>query len=759
MATIKGINGNDTLIGTAGNDIIKSLNGNDTVYGDYDTDQTLPTATNGHIDVTADGSVIGSIVLSETDDAQFHFGSNAITGGTGNDTFYGNLPNLTVAVAGGNADATVSANAQQVSITDDISNHVFFGDNVIQSGLGHDTFYGNMNTFTLHATTTVSDAFVDGSDSTLTMHMNTASTVYIGSNALIAGNGGNVFYGNMNTFNIDVTNSDMNAFVNGNNDHLDMTSSLTNIVNFDTNLLISGNGNDILYGNMNTLQMPVIAGQVNAFITPLDSTNSGDAHVTEVTASSIHFDENLLFGGGGNDVMYGNLNSLSSPVTSADTNAFITGDNEISTTSNHVSSGFLFESNLLDGGSGNDTMYGNMNNAQVAITGATVNAFVNTFDPNNIGTVNADNITSNCMNFSCNGLWGGAGNDTMYGNMNTLSLTVTGSDANVFVSADNETIHVTDSVSNQVHFGSNLLDGGNGDNVLYGNINDFTLAITGGNLSSNISAMATANNGTIIDSTSSDLCFGCNLLYSGSGNDTLYGNMHSLNFSISAGLTDVMFSENNPPFTAIDSTSSHIQFGDNLLYAGNGTNTLFGNMQSLQINPGSSDVSTMNFGDNLLIGGSGHDTLVASVQSYTLASNTVTASTSGQHVSIQDASGNTIQWGNSELSGGGGSDTFVFALANTADNHFVMQGNDVITDFNNSADASGDVLQFGQYTDAAALGDHVTIAHTSHYAGGGCGGYGNTITDSVIQFDGGGSITLLGLDIASLNDIHHVDIV
>ena len=155
-----------------------------------------------------------------------------------------------------------------------------------------------------------------------------------------------------------------------------------------------------------------------------------------------------------------------------------------------------------------------------------------------------------------------------------------------------------------------------------------------------------------------------------------------------------------------------------------------------------------NEGDDTITGGNGDDTLIGDTLEYDLLTpfvfTGVTQRNGIDYVVIGDSSANSIVWGNDSLTGGKGADNFVFTLFQVDAETLGTQGHDVITDL----DRKVDILTFGNVADVdgnsvvdvADLGLVTTLSHV--------GG------DTVINFNGSGSLTLEGVNIASLDDLN-----
>ncbi len=273
----------------------------------------------------------------------------------------------------------------------------------------------------------------------------------------------------------------------------------------------------------------------------------------------------------------------------------------------------------------------------------------------------------------------------------------------------------------------------------------FIFEASGANVTTDI--QHTGSTVSIIANTLSTIYFGSNTLSAGEGNDILYGNARDLSESLYNGtITHLHGASSSNPFTTQATVLNNMYFGSNILTASGGEDILYGNIQNLSLSTSSNTSGNFIFGNNQLFGGTGSTIMYASVASYTMTSPTVSVitqmSNNQQYISIRDTAGNIIKWGNNQLTGGDGTDTFVFSLATTATNKLVMQGHNVIANFNNSEGA--DALQFLQCNDPGTFANHIGIAHSGN--------------NSILNFDGGGSITLLGVNINSLDDIHNLSV-
>lgn len=1084
------------------------------------------------------GGVVGILDDDRVDISQwitnndFSFGNNSLVAANSNDALYGNLGSYCAAIQGsaslyenslsitsnGTGNDSIIDTVTNIAVIGDVLNGIVnnpgvltsflgrssgnemdFGNNSIGVRDGNDTLYGNMGSYnaTINDSATIDH---EGSfsisapnlDSGLTLSILSAigggsnglvlgggykiatggfsgnidnNIVNFGENSLLAGSGHDVLYGNLQTMNFSVNLNGLNI-QNGDwtitdslsplslspNSPLMTQDSITetdaviasasisdndinNLSGKSGNLLSAGDGNDVLYGNMGSLSWDINAnatlihngnlvvsinsgsGAASAYaplssyapspsapLSPIVTVREGVASISKIENNAIDLSSNDLSAGNGNDVMYGNMQDLSFAITAASVvihsgstatsspqanggangglgaggglfggGTIPTGEGAVtvadigtvknvlvtnpdgSTTVTQVSTGnFIdFQGNQLTAGNGNNVMYGNVEDLNFSIheasylnhspgnsNGGFLGGLLSAFGMTNApvpSSAHSSNIVGesafiegNNLQFGGNFLEAGSlatyaaaavspglmlklnGNDTMYGNMEDLNFNIDmvsalhdstgyssglGQDAVLVATTALPLSGGLDSVisnaaidHNIIDFGSlrgvyadaigsnmdltkvagggeNTLFAGNGNNVIYGNMEDLSFSINmvsilehsgspvNGWSSSPVGQVA-LNGGDSITATAeiadNHISFGGpgdffsaaadlpllygglgNNIHVGDGNNLLFGNLEDLSFSINmfSNLNDSSNGSSNayalvsPAFTMgggsnVDATASihdnTVTFESNNISAGNGNNVIFGNLESLEFticnnstgltadqantpsgfasvlssvalpgfgaeahNPGiyGNDIT---FGDNVISVGNGSNVIVPTVLDYGFMEHGVTATTvtsfTGESVvmisdnAINPMSGlsdpNNIAWGNVTINLGGslnmnsavslvsadtalrshGVDDVVFTLFQTADGHLGMQGNAVINGFNPNSDilSLGDVFDSNP-NDLAKAG--VTVAPD---------GNGNT----VIDFAGGadGSITLTNTNLTSITQVKHLDL-
>lgn len=270
--------------------------------------------------------------------------------------------------------------------------------------------------------------------------------------------------------------------------------------------------------------------------------------------------------------------------------------------------------NIIFGGTGNDVVSGGLGGSAIFGGGGndTLAGYLLTLAVQ-FGTESQPLTQSTSINFQSfiNTLDGGDGNDLIYGVSQTLADQIIGVDNSVMVAA---TLNVA----------SNTLTGGAGNDLLVGDFGSEQYVLT--NVTLNVTQF-----------------FHGNTLIAGSGTDTLIGSWDTLNstmngvygthpFTAGSNLLiggagpDLLIGDGRS-FT-LSATNSPIQLtttlGHNTLIAGSGGTTMIGDMQTLQVTTDSvSNGVSFALGGNTLIAGTGNDVMVGSVQSLNVSSNVV----------------------------------------------------------------------------------------------------------------------------------------
>lgn len=265
--TLNGGAGNDTLYGDAGDDILSGGAGNDTIYGGLDND-------------TIYGAAGNDTLYGEA-------GNDEILAGAGNDFVYGNNGNDTL--RGGAGNDTIEGNDGDDTVYGDD------GDDLIEGGLGSNTLYGGNGTDTLtyasaaaavSVSLAISSAQATGGAGTDTISEfeNLTGSAYddrltgnSGANAIIGGDGDDIIDGG--------TGNDVLTGGNGTDTVLYIGSASAVSVNLSSGMASGGYGSDTLLAIEN-----IIGSRYNDTLT-------GDNNA------------NIIYGGVGSDTINGNGDS------------------------------------------------------------------------------------------------------------------------------------------------------------------------------------------------------------------------------------------------------------------------------------------------------------------------------------------------------------------------------------------------------------------------------------------------------------------
>jgi Ca2+-binding RTX toxin-like protein len=649
---ILGGDGNDTIYGGDGGNVVIAGNGNNAIYGGLNND------------AMSAGS-----------------GNNVFFGSHGNDTYTGgsgvnaiNFATLTTAMTidlstvDGNGYASAAKGGGEIDLLKNVNNIVASSgnndltgnnqNNSILGGAGNDTVHASLGNDTLNGGTGVNTLTFANATNALTIDMaagvaagwgNDAFTNFqnlIGSNYgdtitgstgndnILGGTGADLFYASLGNDTLDAgTGINAISFVNA-------TSAMT--VNLATGTA-TGWGNDTL----SNFQM-------------VAASNFGDT----ITGNG----NNTIFGGTGNDLVSAGGNALVYASLGNDT---------------------------LDGGAGSNTINFllSANGMTINLTAGTATGWGNdtlTNFHNVVGSNHGDTITGSVGNDS---IVGGTGNNYFYitagvdtlnggvGGSNTLDFSAATAASTINLMVGTTTGFVTDSISNfSTIVGSNFGDtitgstgndsitGGSGNNTVFAttgidtlnggvggtNTLNFTNATTASTINlttglttgwatdsiSNFRNLIGSNHGdTITGSTGSDSITG------GTGNDQFFATIGNDTLAGGAGTNSLSFTNIGTAVTlhidtgiATDAASNTTAFSAISRFTGsNNGDTIYGST-----------------GNDSVLGGTGADTFYASLGNDTLnggsGSNTINFVNATSAVTVNLAAGTATGWGNDTLS-------------------------------------------------------------------------------------------------------------
>ncbi len=457
--------------------------------------------------------------------------------------------------------------------------------------------------------------------------------------------------------------------------------------------IIGGSGDDILYGDLQNLSISVVVGE--PFIE------------FQIFLSAVYRDNILTFGNDtlngntGNDVIYGDLETFSISVKVGH------APEELNLEAKLQESNFIFGNDVLNGEAGIDILYGDLHTLAIIAEGG--NAEI--IDSENSTSAHAF-VRRNIFEFGNDTLNGGSNNDTLYGDLHTLNLTAVGGTLDGGPAGAAALIGQHVGAGNLFTLGDDVLDGGGGKDTLYGDLHTMSLNAMGGTAVAAAGNSSNTNAGMVENS----FVLGSDTLLGKGGADTLYGDAHTVSLTAIGGLGDGSRANGNAvigflqTYTFGNDTLEGGR-GDDILYGDLHTFSIV-QIEGTIINGGEAIAKVILndfiFGDDLINGGNDADELHGDLVVFSLAESIISVEvTADNHIEITDASvfstspfPNTITWGNDQLTGGKGDDTFVFTLIEDINGNMIMQGNDVILDFK----FNDDILEFRDVIDADQSG-------------------------------------------------------
>ncbi len=585
------INGNPIIaLNTfTGGDNTLSLNGNNgNLYGSgKDVSLSLTGSNNNAVDFG------GASML----DLNFAAGGNTLSASGNNDTLYGAIRDFTINITAGSGN---TADFAGIADLDNFS--IGLGGNTIIGVNGNnDVVYGAMRNLSLIFSGGNDNASPDlAAGVALTdLFDSSPSSLAVGTNTISVGNGNNdVVYGAMNNLSLifnsssNNTGSEANGLANSNFNYLNDTVSVgSNIINV-------GNGNnDIVFGALQDFTILAMGGNANP--DGLFNSANGDENITYTFGGNA-----IALGNGNNDIVYGALQDFTITLIGGNNNGgeAYNGQAYVSTDTWNVGI------NTLHVGNGNnDVVYGALQDLSIINTGGNYNygyyAGVATLEPSTF------TIGSNIL------MIGNGNNDVVYGSLQDLSIVENGGNHNDGSNAGNYA-GTAGIGSTSFTGGNNTLIVGNGNNdVVYGDMQSLSISLTGGALNSGGNGAGGAYYVT------SSITLGGDTIKLGNGNnDVIFASMDNLSFSTVQGGTS---GSGIAAFVNVLGVGDgSISFANTTVMIGNGKNdTVVAddilNLSGLNLfldastNPGAEN--TVQWGNNTITGGTGNDNYVFSL--------------------------------------------------------------------------------------------------------------------------------------------------
>ncbi len=514
-------------------------------------------------------------------DAIVSIAGNTITAGSGVNTIYGSMRDLTWVEFGGNS-INIAVDSFAGVFSYDTSNLISMGGNFITAGSGVNSIDGDFRNINWSVSGGVNSSSPSGSTfeihdggamvklNTMTMGDNTitAGIVGVSSVNVISGDGGNMVWSAVGG----TASGDLSAW-NG--------ILLNNISMGDNAITIKGGGTSTVYGDVQSISWSAVGGNANGAHTGGgyaegqifgNTVTMGGNHITDLGngTTTIYGDAQTISlsvqGGTVTNPGQGSYNNLFNGltvITQTDAAAYMT-DNT-----------FVLGGNTIQAGSGNDTIYGSLQTLSLSAkagsgsgTGAYFAGNIVYPDggstPANGSTTIVD--TGNSFTFGNNTLNAGSGNDTMIGDLGSLSLTNQGG--------------VIQNIT--ITFGNNVFNAGSGTDIMYGNmLNSSSLAA--------FMVNNTVNTGTNIF----NLSTGKATVYGGVGDNVL--SFQNATSGVTVNLNSGTFSGNGlgkVTWTNVNGLEGS-KFNDTLI--GNSSNDLFVGSAGNDTITGGSGVNTIDY--------------------------------------------------------------------------------------------------------------------------------------------------------------------
>ncbi len=457
----------------------------------------------------------------------FQFGSDKIYVGDGDNHIYGHLQNWMF--TGSVGQGVIGPNSIALPAIGEASNSVItFGNDVISAGNGNNWIYGDADTVLFKMTGSNNVSQVGTSFSGIGF-----GSLHYGNETISAGDGCNVVYGNINVMTENYTGGDHTASGSLSVDRRELFDTT-----FGNNTITVGSGGDTVYGNVGVYNMQFKAGdygQGGAYQGALGVDAPGGAWA-DIFDSKTTFGDNKIYSGCGNDILVGNVGTLSmnfqggqhedgssGPIFDV---AGLIGTVELGANISPIT----FGSNEIHGGGGNDHIYGEGIAINISAIGGSIDkpylgnptitnpSTGNVLDPSVVSLDVSAGLGAQAPIIAGNNLiYGGSGTDVIYGDWGALNITLKdGTPSNPSLGTSTIPEHTQASIDT-IQLGNNTIIGGSGNDTIVGGIGsiNFKHLDASGHLITN----------NILDANSNVAHFisGNNILFGGAGNDVITG--------------------------------------------------------------------------------------------------------------------------------------------------------------------------------------------------------------------------------------------
>ena len=701
ITAVNGTSFDDTILGSARNDVFRSWQGNDLMDGrggtgdmaDYQANAASQAVSVNLADGRANDGMGGTDTLISIENLRGGAGDDVLIGNSSNNTFRGNAGNDTIDGAGGTFDtgdyafatAAVSVNLGTGQAqdgqggVDSLANiEVIWGSafaDTLIGGNGNDNLRGNAGNDTIDGGAGTADvAQYTGATTGITVNLDTGivqdgqggtdnlagiEQIWGSSfnDSMLGGSGNDFFVGSTGA---DTFDGGLGVDAVSYSFYPSASNSPTQGVSVD---LATGTARDAFGGVDRLVGIEIVEGSSFA-----DTITGGAAD--EIIRGNGGADS--LSGGAGNDQIYAFGASDIARLDGGTGNDALSG----STANDTMSGGD--DADTLYGNGGNDSLDGGNGDDQVFASGAS----------NMLGGEGNDQLFGGT---GAETILGGNGADSIYGNGGNDSLDGGAGDDQVYASGASNMLG--DEGNDQLS-GSNGADtilGGNGADSIYGNGGADSL--DGGAGDDQVVATGASN---VLGGEGNDQLWGSNgaeTILGGNGADSIYGN----------GGTDSLIGGNDNDYLNAFGSSQAARLeggdGDDELYDGSGADTMSGGAGNdfIYSSAGADSVSGGEGDDNIDAGGSvfavrldgdaGNDTLNAGFVTGGSGGNTLSGGTGNDFLNVGQYGGNSLSGGDGsdDLRGNAGTDT----LDGGAGSDTLTGGSGI--DFASYANASGTI--------------------------------------------------------------------
>lgn len=470
-------NGEETdnrFVFDTGDDLLKGMNGNDKIYGDIMTiNMTLQTGINSESDTNLQAQFLGVSYL---------FGSDAIHGGVGDDFMVGDVGELNLLglvggdVSGTNVDIrTFFRTSQSPDGTVNAPTVFEFGHDNMFGDDGNDTIFGDIKLFhdSQISSGNLSGFFIQATAKSLARDI----PFNLGDDTISAGSGADYVVGDIGTWRLDFEGaSDLTNLFSEFAFPLVEAGAGTGssnflTVNFGSDTIDGDNGDDILIGDIDQYDFYGFAG---------DNLSGNAASGASGTDLNVQLGSDTINGGKGNDAIYGDIAHMKMKAIGGElVDSFgveLFSSSTAGTQPFFVGNITQFGNDTLFGDKGNDIIYGEGGVIDFNFVGGTnLDADVTGSMDLRAGILNAnyfdafgtpfDFIISAEISFGNDVIEGGKGNDYLYGDWDVINVDFTKG----FDASENPRVLVDPSIDLMV-FGDDFLDGGAGDDYLVGDV-------------------------------------------------------------------------------------------------------------------------------------------------------------------------------------------------------------------------------------------------------------------------------------------------